>query len=229
MSKLSISWDRLPIAISVSAALSIFAIYVFQYGYFTFIGLEFIGLLGITDVLYNLSFIAPYIAVSLVVIFLVAILFEGLSGYKYDPSVFITRYRVGILAVSLLIPAALFFLSVEAGRYFTLSWFWYSFLVCGLIVYSTYVVQKEVLWWYIALSLSLSIAGVFLLGYITARNSSSASSNIFNINVDGKIIENVRLLRTSSVGIIYYHSKTTTFVNMSKVNSIASADEVRGK
>ena len=202
------TWTKLIVVITAAALCCLF---VFQIGYFSFVGIELFGLFS-TDLWSNAIFIVP------------AILFSA-TGFVYvgentfasililqDTLMETHRGKIVLLVIAGLISIiAIFYLFRDA----IVGVFLIPF--SGVAVVSlfelTYRFRKGIGPSYSLVSLIISILVVICVsGWLTARHAACCASSLYDIKMKDLVVHGARIMRVNDTGLIYVLNHSVVYL-----------------
>jgi hypothetical protein len=203
------------------------ALFIFQLGYFQYIGFGFLGLIGTSDLLINATIMIPPV-VGVVVGFALGIesnfklindLFDLLLAQRVARFIFFFLYMAAIiyfiftdpLIGVLLIPA------YSSAGIFTLF----------IIYYWTHA--KRINYYHVAGAIVMLGFSLLLSGYVSARNMVCCSKDLYTIKSDDGILESARILRSSDNGVLYSLGPTIAFISKDHIVQVFRARSDLGK
>jgi lysylphosphatidylglycerol synthetase-like protein (DUF2156 family) len=201
---------------------------VFNVGYFSIVGLHFIGVMDLSNIVYSVGLV-----MGLIIAPLIAFpdnLGDGLREFAAKPDAVMRMNRIMRVIVGLLTIFFMIGLFVHQPYISIIGLFALTFLI-GYIAVAVY----SYVWWLHAKSLparavfSLAVFGTFTtlwVGAAVAYHEAFGATALYNVTTKDTIFENVRLARSSSSGFIVARDKKIIYIPSGEIKSITLVEPV---
>ena len=210
--------------ITILFGYGLFLLFLYQLGFFSIIGFEFAALVVGNDLWFGANIVVPYFAAISAAIIVILAIVQSSEQAGLDIAAWVEARET---AIAIVFGAFAFLILVLAV--ITKNIDIMMVLVCIYVLYlfvSLYcrtLIHKKINVWSLGLLVLGSQALSFSLGMYAAYRD-IVKKQTFNIELTTSKIENVRLVRASGAGLIYYRKPKFYFVNLSKVVSISPRD-----
>jgi hypothetical protein len=215
--------DRTAKYLSILTFAVLYLTALFNIGYFNFVGIHFIGVIDISNIVYSFALIVLFLILFLTVVSMFAFLF-ALTADTF-PSIPVSwRNPIGpaLLAVALI---AVLFLSQEGPS--RVNYSAVSFPIFGamlaILAYKLWM-NNNIVWLVAAVSGSflLTSFGVLLVGVAIAKYQMNSQFVHYDILTKSGSFIDVRIMRSSSNGVIFSQNGKMTFIPSGEIRLIAA-------
>ncbi|MBX3528057.1 MAG: hypothetical protein KF904_17795 [Rhodoblastus sp.] len=211
------------------ALFSIMLASLFNIGFFTIIGIHFIGFIDISNVVYSFGLV---FLISTPLFFFLFYFIDALEFSQNSEAV----KRSNWFCKRIFLPAASIIAATIIGGVIFFNWKFYSYVFAMLTVTGSVFLSVQLLWEYKSKG-SLSVSSIGLIAIIAAffaviLGSASAERQMrvgekYYISTNATQHIEARIIRTSSYGVILYAAERVMFIPMSELKLIRSSQDVR--
>ena len=216
--------DKLTKVVSIATIVALYLTALFNVGYFAFIGYHFIGVVDVSNIVYTFGLVLLFIAVFLLLGTIISLAL-GLFGLfaEVSPKLKTAAKPVSAVAVLMLLSYALFGLKEDEFLVFgaifapiggvVLAWLAYSSSISGKIFEAAAAALSS----FIVISL-----GILIMGLTIARYQIHGPVQRYDIFTNTTDFLNVRVLRSSSSGFLFYHDGRMVFLPSGEIKKVIS-------
>jgi hypothetical protein len=206
---------------SLLAGFGLFLVYVFQIGIFSLIGFEYAGLMGALDFWSNIDRLLPFALGIALMSLVILMLLQWLEQTKSNPMNRISNnsWWIQLLSGAIIVVVYVLAIRFDFAQLIPIVMA-AQLLITGTCVYCAIMSQRRVLVWDSVLSVLLLVALSFVLG-MQSGYQNTVSAATYDIHADGRDFKNVRLVRSSPGGVIYWQDGGFGFLSAGKIISIA--------
>jgi hypothetical protein len=217
--------DNLSKYVSLFSLAAFAAVTIFNVGYFSVVGPHFLGLMDITNVIYSigLAFLILFVVVELAI--LAAAIFRDFDIRNIERANEIA-FWVSIV-IPLVISAIVLFRAISSIKGIDFIDMVLISVVCVAVYWWTFIGWKltgELRFARAASSGLISFVAIFLAGMYSASQQAYQSKIIYNVQTKGGNFLHVRLVRTSSNGVLICDNGKFLFVPSSELKLIIAGD-----
>ena len=208
----------------IAAAASLFffsGLFLFQLGFFQYIGFGFLGLVGASDLLINTTLILPPIAGVIVGLAMGAEDNKRLLDLVFEAIMLHRIARVILFVCYLIIVGYFIFTDPLMGVFVIPAWSVALFLTL-FIIYQWAHLQQINYYRVVALFVFVGFA-LLTTGYVSARNIVCCSKQAYTIKTKNEELKGAKILRSSDNGVIYSHGETIAFLAKDEILQVSRA------
>jgi hypothetical protein len=214
-------------SITAGASLVFFsALFLFQLGFFQYIGFGFLGLIGASELLINTTLIIPPI-VGIIVGLVMGI---DKFGEFVDNLVHLAQFRiVRVTAFIAYLAVCIYYIFTDVMMgLFVVPSFTVAIFVSLVMVYE-WRHTRTITHHRIAALVVLLGLGLLTTGWVSARNLVCCSTELYTIKTKSGVLEGAKILRSSQSGIIYSLDKEIAFLSKDEIIQVTRAARPTGK
>jgi hypothetical protein len=216
-------------AVAAASIMFFSGLFIFQLGFFQYIGFGFLGLIGSTDLLINTTIILPPIVG--VIVGLGMGMDDKANRNLLDVFFVILNNRVAriILTVIYMIVITYYIFTDPILGVFVIPFYTVGVIITLILIHQ-WLDQKTLN--YNRLVSAIVCFGMALLttGYISARNIVCCSKILYTIKgKDAGEIKNVKILRSSEGGLIYSLEQIVAFLAKDQISQVSRQTSDLGK
>jgi hypothetical protein len=209
---------------SIATAVSLFffsGLFLFQLGFFQFIGFGFLGLVGASDLLINTTLILPPIAGVIVGLAMGAEDNKKLLDIAFEAIMLHRMARIILFACYLSVIGYFIFTDPMVGVFVIPSWSVAGFLA-AVVAYQWAHLQQINYYRVVALFVFVGFA-LLTTGYVSARNIVCCSNQLYTIKTKNDELKDTKILRSSDNGVIYSLGDTIAFLAKDEILQVSRA------
>ena len=212
------------LAIFTVATYGLLLVYAFQIGFFTLIGFHYAGLSGTLSFWTNSVLALTYAIPTAAAFLILLIVFQVSSQAGFN----LVRWTADheslllvIFSVVLTLPSVILVWMGKSPHLFLISVV-ANFIALVAIVYCSMVAYQRIPVWSAIFAAIFPIVLVWMLGFYSAYYARILEPHRFDIVLENGRLNSVRLIRSSSTGIIYAEGEDgkVSFVSIAKVVTV---------
>ncbi|WP_154073301.1 hypothetical protein [Bradyrhizobium erythrophlei] len=223
--------DKITKIVSIGTVVGLYLTALFNIGYFYVVGYHFIGLVDISNVAYTFGLVVFFLLVFLLLTGFVSILAEQLYKVILLLSEKVRKILAAILAVIMLtgVPLGLYFWVLAVPGHFASGLIIpLAGIAAGAIAYVQWKKGTVPDWKLVGVSIVFISFGTIVVGGLISKFQIASVEVHYDIITKTGSFSDVRLVRSSSAGIIFSQLGRVMFVPMGEVRFLsATGSEMR--
>jgi hypothetical protein len=206
-------------SLTALASLLLFSgLFVFQIVFFQYIGFGFLGLIGASDLLINMTIILPPI------VCVVSGLVMEMDRYRdvLEAIVEIMHHRIARLIVTFVYLAIVtFYIFTDPLLGVLVIPSWTASTMLAIFITWQWIQSKTVVYYQVTMLVVLLALALLTTGFLSARHMICCSSVFYTVKTKDGILDHVKILRSSDAGIVYNSGDTISFIPKDQVITVS--------